>query len=81
MNLSHQARSFPDVQQKAFHDTQRWLAQLLGPLRRVMDAWMVRRAHARSVAELASFSDRELRDVALTRADVMAIAKGEFHRD
>jgi uncharacterized protein YjiS (DUF1127 family) len=81
MPLSDQARSFPDVQQSLLRDTRRWLSQQLGPLRRVADAWMARRDHAQSMAELASFTDRELRDIALTRTDVAAIAKGEFRRD
>jgi len=81
MNLFDEAHPFPDLQPKFFSDLRRWLAQQRGLLRRLGDAWTARRRHARSMAELYRFTDRELSDVALSRADVRSIAEGRFHRD
>ena len=41
-------------------------------------AWARRRQHMRELRELQAMSDRELRDLNLTRADVHAIVAGYY---
>jgi uncharacterized protein YjiS (DUF1127 family) len=48
---------------------------------RLVEAFAARRLRAQQLRELYSFSDRELWDVGLSRADFMAIEKGVYHRD
>ncbi len=81
MNLFDEAHPFPDLQPKFFADLRRWLAQQRTLLRRLGAAWTARRQHARSMAELYRFTDRELSDIALSRVDVRAIDEGRFRRD
>ncbi|MGA3403553.1 MAG: DUF1127 domain-containing protein [Acetobacteraceae bacterium] len=81
MNLSNQAHSFPDLHQKFLSGLLRWLLQQRRLVRRLTAAWAARRQHAQAMAELYRFTDRELRDLALSRSDVLAIEKGEFRRD
>lgn len=50
-------------------------------LGQLAEAWAARRLRARQMRELNAFSDRELWDVGLSRADFMAIEKGVFRRD
>lgn len=50
-------------------------------LPRRIRAWLAgRRAAARVAAELQQYSDRELLDIGLTRADIPAVARGESRR-
>ncbi len=52
-------------------------------------AWLARRVaavarrhrHAREMADLAKFSDRELWDLGLSRSDLMAVERGLYRRD
>jgi uncharacterized protein YjiS (DUF1127 family) len=48
---------------------------------RLADAFAAHRLRAQQLRELYSFSDRELWDVGLSRADFMAIEKGVYRRD
>jgi uncharacterized protein YjiS (DUF1127 family) len=43
--------------------------------------WAEKRAHDRDMADLYRFSDRELRDIGISRSDFMALDKGTFRRD
>ena len=81
MNLSNQAHSLIDLRQKPLSDLLRWLLQGRRLMRRLSAAWVARREHARAMAELYRFDDRELRDLALSRADVRAIEEGRVRRD
>ena len=81
MNLSNQAHSFNDLHQKTVSELLRWLLLGRRVVRRLTAAWVARRDHARTMAELYRFTDRELHDVALSRADVMAIEEGRFRLD
>jgi uncharacterized protein YjiS (DUF1127 family) len=44
-------------------------------------AWLARRQRAQDVAALHRFSDRELWDLGLSRADIMGISNGTYQRD
>jgi uncharacterized protein YjiS (DUF1127 family) len=44
-------------------------------------AWIEKRRYARDMRDLASFSDRELWDLGLSRSDLMAVERGVFKRD
>jgi uncharacterized protein YjiS (DUF1127 family) len=81
MNLSNQAHSFADLHHRPVSELLRWLLLGRRVVRRLTVAWVARREHARTMAELYRFTDRELRDLALTRADVTAIEKRRFRRD
>lgn len=81
MNLSNQAHSFTALQHKPQSELLRWLLQQRIRMRRLTAGWVARREHARAMAELYRFDDRELRDLALSKADVMAISEGRFRRD
>jgi uncharacterized protein YjiS (DUF1127 family) len=48
---------------------------------RLITRWQERRRRARELNELFSFSERELRDLGLSRSDFMSIQNGTFHRD
>jgi len=81
MNLSGQAPSLSDLNRKFQSGLLRWLFQQRRLLRRLGHAWTARREYARAMTELHNFSDRDLHDLALSRADVVAIEKGHFRRD
>ena len=81
MNLSNQAHSFADLHHKPVAELLRWLLLGRRMVRRLTAAWVARREHARTMAELYRFTDRELRDLALSRADVVAIEERRFRRD
>ena len=81
MSLSNQAPSLADLHQKPVSELLRWLLAGRRLARRLTAAWIARSNHARSMAELYRFTDRDLRDLALSRADVMAIEEGRFRRD
>jgi uncharacterized protein YjiS (DUF1127 family) len=48
---------------------------------RLVEGWTARRLRIQQMRELHAFSDRELWDVGLSRADFMAIEKGVYRRD
>lgn len=48
---------------------------------RRLAAWGASRRRAREMQDLASFSDRDLWDVGLSRSDMMALEKGLYRRD
>ena len=48
---------------------------------RLKDAIQARRERVRQMQELATFSDRDLWDVGLSRSDFMAIERGIYRRD
>ena len=81
MSLFDDAHSVPDLQRNFVSAVLRWLLQQRTLLRRLTGPWTAWREHSRSMAELHRFTDRELRDLALSRADVMAIDEGRFRRD
>ncbi len=60
-----------------FHPAQglrSWLARRLSAI-------AARQRHAREMADLARFSDRELWDLGLSRSDLMAVERGLYRRD
>jgi len=81
MSLFDDAHSVPDLHRNFVSAVLRWLLQQRTLLRRLTGPWGAWREHSRSMAELRRFTDRELRDLALSRADVMAIDEGRFRRD
>lgn len=48
--------------------------------RSIAAIWIAHRDHAREIGQLHAFSDRDLRDLGLTRSDVAAIAKRTYRR-
>ncbi len=50
-------------------------------LSRRLATFIERRRHAREMADLAAYSDRELWDLGLSRSDLMSVDRGTFHRD
>ena len=48
-------------------------------LRLAMNAWIVRRAERRAVAELASLDARTLKDMGLSRSEIFSVVAGD-HR-
>lgn len=56
------------------HGLRSWLSRRLA-------AWAEKRRYARDMQDLASFSDRELWDLGLSRSDLLAVERGVFRRD
>lgn len=57
-------------------------AQGLGAwMSRCLAAFAERRRHAREMAELAKYNDRELWDLGLSRSDLMGVERGTYRRD
>jgi uncharacterized protein YjiS (DUF1127 family) len=81
MNLSNDAHSLPDTQQKIVSDLRRALSRARTRLRRLGEFWVVRRQRARELDELYRFTDRELNDLGLCRSDLPAIEQGLYRRD
>ena len=81
MNLSNQAHSLAGLHQKPVSELLRWLLLGRRTVRRLAAAWVARLDDTRTMAELYRYTDRELRDLALSRADVIAIEEGRFRRD
>lgn len=48
---------------------------------RRLAAFSQRRRHAREMADLATYSDRELWDLGLSRSDLMSVERGTYRRD
>lgn len=46
-----------------------------------IDALAARRTRGQELRQLARYTDRELRDLGLSRTDFVAIAEGSFRRD
>jgi uncharacterized protein YjiS (DUF1127 family) len=57
------------------------MPRLRTQLSRLAEGWAARRLRIQQMRELHAFSDRELWDVGLSRADFMAIEKGVYRRD
>jgi uncharacterized protein YjiS (DUF1127 family) len=49
-------------------------ARLYGQIRRVLDGLAAKRETRRAIRELSALSDRELRDIGVTRADICRVA-------
>jgi uncharacterized protein YjiS (DUF1127 family) len=81
MNMSENAHLTTDGQLPIVRMTRAWLAWLSEGLGRLGASWTARRRRSREVQELTAFSDRELWDLGLGRADLQAIINGTYHRD
>ena len=57
-----------------FHGVSAWFSRLVAK-------WSEHRRHAREMADLNRFTDRELWDVGLSRSDLIAIERGVYRRD
>lgn len=56
------------------HGLRTWFARRLAAI-------AARHRHAREMADLAKFSDRELWDLGLSRSDLMSVERGLYRRD
>ena len=68
-------------QHKIARDFAAWLPQMLKPLLQLRTHWTSKRARAREMQALYSCSDRDLRDMGLSRLDFAAIRNGSYTRD
>lgn len=57
------------------------LPSLRAACQRIVARWRAYRRRNRELAELFAFDERELRDLGLSRCDLMAIEHGSFRRD
>jgi uncharacterized protein YjiS (DUF1127 family) len=60
---------------------QSWGRELIASLKGWWAAYQTRRAEQAAIAQLWSMSDRELRDIGLTRSEITDAVKGEAARD
>ena len=60
---------------------QRMASRLRSGLHSVVARWIARRRTGRDAAVLLGFSDRELRDLGLSRCDLPGIIDGTWRRD
>jgi uncharacterized protein YjiS (DUF1127 family) len=74
MNLSDQARLISVGHPKIVWNIGGWLSQAHA-------LWIARRRRAREMAEISSFSDRDLWDLGLSRSDLQGISDGTYRRD
>jgi uncharacterized protein YjiS (DUF1127 family) len=81
MSLSEQSQALSEGRQQVAREALLWLAWLRRRLDHFAAAWAVRRKRAREMRDLYRFSDRELWDVGLSRADLPAIARGRYRRE
>lgn len=81
MNLAKEVRFLAEGRLPIVRATQAWLARQQIGLERLGASWWRRRQRAREVQALATFSDRELWDLGLSRADLPAISDGTYRRD
>jgi uncharacterized protein YjiS (DUF1127 family) len=81
MNVFANARLVAEGQPPLVHTASAWLARLQAGLGHLGASWAARRRRTREVQELATFSDRDLRDLGLARSDLRAISDGAYHRD
>jgi uncharacterized protein YjiS (DUF1127 family) len=61
--------------------TRPWLSQVMARLHDLRAAWAARRGRLREMQDLYRCNDRELRDMGLSRSDLLAIQKGTYRRD
>lgn len=57
-----------------------WLSQVPAWIQFWRGRWVARRARGRELRELYNCSDRELRDIGLSRSDFLAIEKGVYRQ-
>jgi uncharacterized protein YjiS (DUF1127 family) len=81
MSLTEQAPALSQGQQQIARGTNVWLSWLHARLERVGTEWTAHRKRTRELRDLYRFSDRELWDVGLSRADLPAIANGTYRRE
>ena len=81
MNLSNGTYLFSGGQHKTGRDAGAWLSHTIASLQHLRVYWDNRRTRARELGDLYRFSDRELWDIGLIRADIMAIERGTYRRD
>jgi uncharacterized protein YjiS (DUF1127 family) len=81
MSPADQTQALAEGQQQIAREVLLWLAWLRRRLRHFTVAWVARRRRASEMRDLYRFSDRELWDVGLSRADLPAIARGRYRRE
>jgi uncharacterized protein YjiS (DUF1127 family) len=81
MNLSDDTYLISGNPQRIASDAGKFLSAMLARLHRIGTSWTERRARAREMGDLYRFTDRELRDLGLSRSDLWAIKRGTFHRE
>jgi uncharacterized protein YjiS (DUF1127 family) len=74
MNLSDQAQLISVGHPKIVWNIRGWLLHAHA-------LWVARRQRAREMAEISSFSDRDLWDLGLSRSDLQGIADGTYRKD
>jgi len=60
---------------------QSWVRELVASLKGWWASYQTWRAEQAAIAELWSMSDRELRDIGLTRSEITGAVQGEAARD
>jgi uncharacterized protein YjiS (DUF1127 family) len=58
-----------------------WISGLLAVAKRWWVAYITSRITRAAIAQLCSMSDRELKDIGLTRCDITCAVRGEAARD
>ena len=61
--------------------TRSWLSLITSRLHQMRVSAADRRVRAREMQDLYRCDDRDLRDMGLSRSDLLAVQKGTFHRD
>ena len=56
---------------------QSWISRLVATLERWLVAYMTWRIEQAAIAQLWSMSDRELKDIGLTRSEIISTVRGE----
>jgi uncharacterized protein YjiS (DUF1127 family) len=80
MSLSNNISIISSGQRNA-GDVGTWMSAVVGRLHRFGAYLAERRARSLEMDELSRLSDRELRDIGLSRSDTMSIEKATFRRD
>jgi uncharacterized protein YjiS (DUF1127 family) len=60
---------------------QSWISSLVATLERWLVAYMTWRIEQAAIAQLWSMSDRELKDIGLTRSEIIGAVRGEAASD
>lgn len=81
MNTAHNSHVVFDDHPTYLRRVSTWPTKLEASLARLAALGSARRQHAREMRDLFAFSDTELRDIGLTRADTYAIRNGTYRRD
>ena len=81
MNLSEETWLVAGQQQPEAGNTSVWLSHLATYFRGRIASWVERYRRMQDARILHGFSDRELRDLSLSRSDIMGIENGSFRRD